>query len=69
LLADFFGNDKSQLELTLQLTESENPFKYELCCSGLSQDVFIPTTLAKLHHLIVHQEVEDKQKILTKTQK
>jgi hypothetical protein len=77
-LADFFGKDKSQLELTLQLTESENPFEYpldtalvecELCRSGLSQDIFIPTTLAKLHHLIVHQEVEDKQKSSTKKQK
>jgi di/tripeptidase len=77
-LADFFGNDKTQLELTLQLTESENPFEYptdttlvecKLCRSGLSQDVFIPSTLAKLHHLVVHQEVEDRQKSSTKKQK
>jgi len=73
-LADFFGSNKTQTELTLQLTESDNPFKYpsdtaltecELCRSGLSQDVFIPKTLSKLHHLVVHQEVEDKQKSST----
>ena len=77
-LADFFGNNKTQQELTLQLTESENPFEYpsdtalvecELCRSGLNQDVFIPKTLAKLHHLVVHQEIEDKQKSSTKKQK
>ena len=76
-LADFFGNSRTQTELTLQLTESENPFEYpsdtalvecELCRKSLSQDVFIPKTLAKLHHLKVHQEVEDKQKSSNKKQ-
>jgi hypothetical protein len=78
-LVDCFGNNKTQTELTLQLTESDNPFEYpsdtalvecDLCCSsGLSQDVFIPKTLAKLHHRVVHQEVEDKQKSSNKKQK
>jgi hypothetical protein len=77
-LSDFFGNDKTLNELTMLHTETENPFEYpsdkaliecELCRSGLNQDVFIPKTLAKLHHLAVHQEVEDKQKSTTKKQK